>query len=469
MKAFRVALAVLLLGGFTFAQKAVPMPKDLPPFGPEKPLQAPAVKVSKLANGMTVWLVAEPGFPKVAYILAVRGGLAADPTGRPGISELLSKTIDQGTKTRSAKQIAEEFQSAGGDISVDSAKDSVQISATVLSSKAENALAILADVVQNATFPDAEVTLAKRNLSDSLRQRESEPSFLASRAMAKVLFGDHPYHVIAPTQESIAASTSIDLRNVYVQRFRPDQAVLIAVGDFADSRMLELAQAKLGAWKNPDGPALPPLARPTTAAEHAVFFVPRPDSVQTTLELASFGPLRSDPDYEALEVANAIYGGTFSSRLVTNIREDKGYTYSPFASLNIYRDASALVTRADVRNEVTGPSLNEINYELNRMATTSPSDEELAKAKRFLVGTEAIQLQARAGVTYELAKLWVDGLPPEEIGIYGQKISSMTRADVDAAARKYFPAAGAAIVAVGEEKVVRDSLTVFGIPIRPVP
>jgi predicted Zn-dependent peptidase len=154
---------------------------------------------------------------------------------------------------------------------------------------------------------------------------------------------------------------------------------------------------------------------------------------------------------------------------VANIREDKGYTYSPFASLNTYRGASALVTRADVRNDVTGPSLNEMNYELNRMATTSPSDEELAKAKRFLVGTEAIQLQARAGVTYELAKLWVDGLPPEEIGIYGQKISSMTRADVDAAAKKYFPAAGVVVVAVGEEKVVRDSLSVFGIPIRPVP
>ena len=469
MKAFRTTFVVLMLVGFIFAQKEVQMPKQLPAFGPERPLQAPAVKVSNLANGMTVWLVAEPGFPKVAYTLAVRGGLAADPADRPGISELLSKTVDQGTRTRNAKQIAEELQSAGGDISVDSAKDSLQVSATVLSSKAGNALTVLADIVQNATFPDAEVTLAKRNLSDSLRQRESESSFLAARAMAKVMFGAHPYHVMAPTQESIAASTSADLRNVYAQRFRPDQAVLIAVGDFENNQMLGLAQAKFGAWKNPAGPALPPVARPTTAAERAVFFVARPDSVQTTLELATFGPLRSDPDYEAAEVANAIYGGTFSSRLVANIREDKGYTYSPFASLNIYRSASLLVTRADVRNEVTGPSLNEINYELNRMATTNPSDEELSKAKRFLVGTEAIQLQARAGVTFELAKLWVDGLPPEEIGIYGQKVSSMTRADVDAAAKKYFPAAQASIVAVGEEKVVREALGVFGIPIKPVP
>jgi zinc protease len=469
MKTLGVVFAVIVLAGFTFAQKEVPLPKDLPPFGPEKPLQAPSVKVSKLANGMIVWLVPEPGLPKVAYSLFVRGGLADDPGDRPGISELLSKTIDQGTKSRSAKQIAEEMQSAGGDVNVNAVKDSLQVSTTVLSAKAENALAVLADLVQNATFPDAEITLAKRNLSDSLRQRESEPSFLAARAMAKVLFGDHPYHVIAPTQEAIAAATPADLRKIYGQRFRPDQAVLVAVGDFDSHRMLEGVQAKFGAWKSPNEPALAMTARPATTPQHAVFVVTRPDSVQTTLELATFGPVRSDSDYEAAEVANAIYGGTFSSRLVSNIREDKGYTYSPFAILNTYRSAAVLVTRADVRNEVTGPSLNEMNYELNRMATTSPSEEELAKAKRFLVGIEAIQLQARAGVADELAKLWVDGLPPEEMGIYGQKIANTTRSDVDAAAKKYFPAAGAAIVAVGEEKVIRDALTVFGIPIRSAP
>jgi zinc protease len=469
MRILSIIFAVLVFMGFAFAQKAVPLPKDLPPYGPEKPLQAPSVGVSTLANGMTLWLVSEPGFPKVAYSLFVRGGLAADPADRPGVSELLSKTIDQGTKSRSAKQIAEDIQSAGGDIDAESAKDFLQVSTTVLSSKAENALGILADIVQNATFPDAEVTLAKRNLSDSLRQRESEPSFLASRAAAKVLFGDHPYHVIAPTQESISAATPADLRRIYGQRFRPDQAVLVAVGDFENTRMMAWVLGKFGAWKAPAEPRLALTPAPTMSPEHTIFLVARPGSVQTTLELAAFGPLRGDPDYEATEVANAIYGGTFSSRLVSNIREDKGYTYSPRAIVNTYRAAGVLYTRADVRNEVTGPSLNEINYEMNRLATTSPTDEELSKAKRFLVGIEAIQLQARAGVADELAKLWVDGLPPEQIGIYGQKISSTTRDDVDAAAKKYFPAARVAIVAVGEEKVVRDSLGVFGIPIRPAP
>ena len=241
------------------------------------------------------------------------------------------------------------------------------------------------------------------------------------------------------------------------------------MGDFENNQMLGLIKAKFGSWKPPGEAPVRASAAPSTTPSHSVFIVTRPGSVQTTLEFGAFGPLRGDPDYEAAELANAIYGGTFSSRLVGNIREDKGYTYSPIAFLRSYKEAGMAITRADVRNEVTGPSFNEMTYELNRLATTSPTDEELTKAKRFLVGMEAIQLQVRAAVAGELAGIWVDGLPPEEIGIYGQKIAAATTADVDAAARKYFPAAKAAIVAVGEEKVIRDALAPFAIPVQTMP
>jgi len=465
----RSAIAILSLVSFGFAQKEVAMPKDLPPYGAEKPVAPPAVHAAKLDNGLTVWLVSEKGFPKVAFTAAVQGGFAADPANRPGISDLLSKTVDQGTRTRTAKQIAQELQAAGGDLSASSKKDFIEVSTAVLASKMDAGIAVLSDILQNASFPDTEVALAKRNLADTLRQSESEASFLARRAMAKVLFGDHPYHVMTPTQESVAAASSADLRQIFVQRFRPEQVLLVAVGDFDEARMMEMLKAKFGSWKaGGDAPVSAP-ARPTEMPEHAVFVVPRPGSVQTTIELGSFGPLRGDPDFEPAAVANAIYGGTFSSRLVSNIREDKGYTYSPFSNLSTYRSAGAVVTHADVRNEVTAPTLNEIDYELNRLATTAPTDEELSKAKRFLVGSEAIQLQSRAALSEYLASLWVDGLPPEQIGIYGQKVASTTSAAVQAAARKYFPAARTVIVAVGEEKVIREELAPFGIPVKPLP
>src|SRR6266566_1569690 len=376
MKNALAVMFVMLFAAAAHAQKEAPLPKDLPPYGTQPSFQPPEVKVEKFENGLTLWLVAQPGLPTVSFRIVVLGGLALDPTDRPGLSELLARALNQGTKTRNAKQIAEEIQSAGGDLSVRADRDAIFVSTSVLSSKTELAAGLLADVLENASFPDSEVALAKRNLSDSLRQREAQPGFQANRALARVLFGSGPYSVIA----------------------------------------------------KPSGPA-----------PHQVTFVARPNSVQTTLVLAGFGPLRSDPDYEGAEVADAIYGGTFTSRLVTNIREDKGYTYSPGSNLATLRQAATLRTQADVRNAVTGASLNEIIYELNRMATTSPTEEELTRAKRSLLGIEAILLQSRGAVAGELADLWLNGLGPDAIGRYNRKINATTAEDVDAIARKYFP------------------------------
>lgn len=288
----------------------------------------------------------------------------------------------------------------------------------------DKGLTVFADIVRNASFPEDEVTLAKRNAIDQLKQQESQPSFLASRAIAKVLFGDNPYHITSATQESITTSTAADLRKIYAERFRPDQALLVAVGGFDNDRMLSEIRNLFDSWKAPATASIPVLATFSAVPKHAVFVVPRPGSVQTTLQVGMFGPLRSDPDYEAALVANAVYGGTFGSRLVSNIREDKGYTYSPFAQLQTYRAAGVLVARADVRNEVTAPTFNEITYELNRLATTAPTPDELKQAERYLVGIEAIQLQSREAVAGELSHLWVNGLPPEEIGVYGRKVAS---------------------------------------------
>jgi zinc protease len=468
MRNLVIFVSALTLAASLAAQKA-PLPKDLPSYGPETPLRAPDVKTAKLDNGLTVWLVSEPGFPKVALTLAIKGGYASDPSDKAGISDILAKTINQGTRTRNARQIAQEIQAAGGDLNVGPGKDSIFVSTSFLSSKTEKALAVVSDVAQNPSFPADEVTLAKRNEIQSLRQQAADPSFLASRAMAKALFGDNPYHVVSPTEAVVNAVTPDDLRALYTARFRPDQALVVAVGDFESDKMLAAIKSHFDAWKSPSGAAAGAPPAVSSTPQHAIFIVPRPGSVQTTLNIGFFGPLRSDPDYEAALVANAVYGGTFGSRLTTNIREDKGYTYSPGASYATQRSAATMVTRADVRNAVTGPTLNEIMYELNRMVTTSPSKDELQQAERFLVGIEAIRLQSRGGVAGELANLWLKGLPPEEIGVYGRKVAAITAEDVDAAARKYFPAARTTVVAVGEEKVVREALAPFGIPIQAAP
>lgn len=467
MRKFLTLTLVCLLGTAAWAQKEQPMPKDLPPYGPQPALQIPDVKSSKLDNGLTVWLVAQPGLPRISFSIAVLGGMASDPANRPGMSELLGRTLREGTRTRSAKQIAEEIQAAGGDLNAGANRDRFTISTSVLSSKSDSAVTLLADILENATFPDNEVALAKDNLSQSLRQREAQPGFQANRALAHILFGSGPYSVISPTQESVAQTTAAELRQEYARRFRPDQAIIVAAGDFDPAKMSALIKEKLSGWKAPATPPAAVSAKPAAAAPHSAYFVGRPNSVQTTLVLAAFGPLRSDPDYEAATVANAVYGGTFSSRLVENIREDKGYTYSPGSGVQTLRQAGIVRTQADVRNAVTAASLNEINYELNRLATTSPTTEELSRAKRFLLGIEAISLQSRESVAGELANLWLNGLPPDGIATFGKKIEAATAEQVDAAAQKYFPASRMTIVAVGEEKVIRDAFAPFGLPVEP--
>lgn len=462
-----IALAAFLPAAWA-AKDEQSLPKDLPAYGQMKPAPVPTVQQDKLPNGQTVWMVPRPGFPKVTFIVAVRGGYASDPKDEPGISEFLTGTIDQGTKTRTAKQIAEQFQAAGGDLSSTPSPDGISVSTSVLAEKADQALALLADVVQNATFPDAEVEIARQNLLESIERRESDPNFLARRAFYKAAYGDYPYSVIAPTKQSVSKTSAADLRSEYARRFRPDHALLVIVGEFDPARMKTLVQTEFGKWANGNGPAVPELQKPEQNLSQALILVPRPGSVQTTFMVGALGPNEAQPDYAAARVANALYGGMFGSRLTKNIREDKGYTYSPYSALGTARYSATMRTYAAVRNEVTGATWNEISYEMNRMATTSPSKDELERAQRYLIGNIALGLQSQSELADRLGQLWITGLPPEELGLQGQKIQKVTAADIDAAGKKYFPSPRMAVVAVGDEKAIKDQLGTFGLEVKPV-
>jgi predicted Zn-dependent peptidase len=191
--------------------------------------------------------------------------------------------------------------------------------------------------------------------------------------------------------------------------------------------------------------------------------------VQTALLVGAPAPVRTDPDYSALEVANAIYGGMFGSRLTKNIREDKGYTYSPYSYLDINGKAGVVITREDVRNAVTGPSYKETIFELNRMATAPVSDQELTAAKRYLLGTLGFRLQSRTSVARRLATLWVYGLDTQFIRKDADDIMSATAAQVQQASQRYLAPDKMTVVAVGEDKVVHEQFAPFSLPVVDAP
>ena len=458
--AISFVLAALTVLPLVAAEKK-PLPRELPPFGEDKPLPVPSIAQSKLPNGLTVWVVARPGYPRVTAVLAVRGGSAADPQDAEGISELLADTLKEGTTLRTSRQIAEELQAVGGDIGAEAAADAIYVTATGLGSGAPRILEVLADVARSASFPAAEVELAKGNALQGLMAREATPEFLAQKALGKAVYGDHPYHITAPSKETLSAATPDLLKKEHARRFRPDRALLVVVGSVDAAAVSAAVTRFFGPWRAA-GEA--PAATPSSpgAAARRLLVVSRPGSVQSLILMGRPAATVGDPDYFPLLVANTICAGSFGSRLVENIREDKGYTYSPGGRVTAREKGGLLTVRADVRNEVTGAALLEMFYELDRMGATPPSEEEMSRAKRYQAGLYLLRNQIQGAVARTLATNWVNGLPPEALGEFVTKVNAVTPEQVRAAGRSFYPSATQTVVVVGDEAKVKAEVAQFG-------
>jgi len=454
-------LAATVAASPLFAAEKKPLPADLPPFAEDKPLPVPKIAQSKLPNGLTVWLVERRGFPRVAAVLAVRGGIAADAKDAGGISELLAVAVKEGTRTRTSRAIAEELQAVGAELNAFAGADALYLSAGGLGTGTPKIVELMADVARNASFPAAEVELAKNNALQGLMARESTPEFLAQKALARAVYGDHPYHVVAPTRETLQAATAAQLAQEHGRRFRPDRSLLVVVGDFQTPAVQAAITRHFGAWAA-TGPALPETPAPPAAGPRRLYVVPRPGSVQSQIVMGRPAATVTDPVYYPLLVANTIYAGSFGSRLVENIREDKGYTYSPGGGISARQKGGYLTVRADVRTEVTAATLVEIFYEQDRLAATLPTDEELSRAKRFQTGLYLLRNQIQGAVAQTLASNWVNGLPPESLGEFVTKVVAVTPEQVRGAGRAFYPSARQTVVVVGEEAKVKAELEQFG-------
>jgi predicted Zn-dependent peptidase len=453
---------LLTLGlGLAAAQEEAPLPKDLPPYGAERPIPPLAITQRTLPNGLTIWLLNRPGFPKVSAYLAVRGGHAHDTAGQRGLTGLMAGLLNEGTARRSSRQIAEELQAIGGELSASASADAVFLQGSSLSHGLPALLDILADVARRPTFPASEVDLAKANTLQGLQAQEAQPSFLANRAFNAAIFGSHPYAFTSITPEVVKAATPEALRALHQARFQPSRSLLVLSGDLQEAGTLKLIAATFGDWK--DSGAKPEAIAPAPAvSNHQFQLLPRPGSVQSTLRVGRPSVSATHPDYVPLQLANVILGGSFDSRIVKNIREDKGYTYSPGARAAGLQAGGSYSVRADVRTEVTAASLMEIFYEMDRMGTTSVGDDELLRAKRFMGGTYLFQNQMLRALTGTLATYWVNGQKPEALAEFIPKVMAVSPAEVRRMGRTYFASKDQTIVVVGDEAKAKAELEQFG-------
>ena len=428
----------------------------------ETPFDAPRVGRFTLANGLEIWIARRRSLPLATVQLVARGGRAYDPTGLPGLAGILAAALKEGTARRSAASLADLVQAAGAELVTGASEETLAAGVTGLSEKLDVLLDAVADVVRRPAFPERDVARVKAIAREELATDESDPFFLANRAFRASVFGGHPYAVVAPTATAIDAVTPELLRREAARRLSPSRSLLVVAGDVEPGDAESLAARVFGDWApategpGPLDPAPLRLAGPRFAV------VPRPGSVQATLVVGAPALSRRNPDAAALEVAVTIFGGAFSSRLVTNLREDKGYTYSPGSGWRSLPSGGLTRTVAAVRTDVAGAALNEILYELRRMATTDVTDEELERAKGCDAGKLLLAIQTNAGLAGELGEQWFHGLPPSALEERVRALRAVDAAAVRRAARRFLGVPALAVVAVGEEAALREELAPFG-------
>jgi zinc protease len=457
-----IAVAGLLAGHALAADRTAPLPKDLPPYAADKALPVPQIDRKTLANGLEVWVVPRDGLPRVDYVLAVRNaGFGSDAADAPGFSSTLAYMLNEGTAKRDSKQIAELAQGMGGNVAGSAASDGMVVSANALSSHAAPMMELLAEVAREASFPDKEVELAKVNQLQGLKAAEAQPGFRAERALSAAIYGDHPYARTQETEASIAAITPQALRSAHARRFRPDRALLVITGKVSSAQAMRMAEAAFGDWKA-TGEALPDTPAARSQAAPSYVRLQRDGSVQSAVRLGRPAIAATHPDYIPAQLAGTILGGGFSSRLMQNLREDKGYTYGARGGISVLRQGGRVSASADVRNEVTGAALKEFQSELARIGTEPVPAQELEDNKRYVAGGYLLSNQMQASVAQSLASNWLVGLPAEFLGEYVPKVRAVDAAQVQAMGKKYYDPSQLSIVVVGDGKAIDAQLKDYG-------
>ena len=424
-----------------------------PPFGDDKPFTAPTVQTAKLENGLELFVVERPELPKVSVAFATRAGAIADPSGAAGTAAMVVRTIDMGTRTRSALAIENALGDLGTALQGGAQREFASIGFEVLARNVGPALVILADVVQHPTFPAAEVEREKRRQIDQLLQQEKDPGAIAGRLRGILAFGtDHPYGW--PAQgftRTVEAMNRQHLAEFHAARYKPASSALIFVGQMSLADATALARQHFGGWSGGAAPAVA-LPAPQSQAGGKIYVYDRQDAAQTVIMQFMRAPKRTIADHTALVMADAVWGGGgFGTRLNLNLREDKGFSYGVFSNLVLMREAGIWYAAGPVQTDKTAESVAEFDQELKALAGARPiSEDEFTAAKRTKVRGFPQQFEAYARVAGEIQRLWSLGLPMSELQAEYDEVARVTLPAVLAAAKQHARTERASLILVGD-------------------
>jgi zinc protease len=426
-----------------------------PPPGTPKNFTLPTPTRFTLPNGLAVTLVPFGQVPKVTLRLLVQAGNVYESADQVWLADLTGRMLQEGTKTRPSDALARELAGMGGALSVNVGSDTASVGTEVLSERAADAARIVAEVARDPRLPQDAFGRVQAGLLRDLAIQKSTPQAIAGERFAALMYGDHPYGRMFPTETMLEGYTLEQVQAFHRTHFGPNRARLYVAGVF-DRPALEAAiRDAFGSWARVEGPSPP---SPPARRDRAFALIDRADAPQSTIYIGVRAPDPADPDWIPFTVMNSLLGGSFGSRITTNIREQKGYAYSPYSTVDANLRTAHWVEVADVTTANTGDALKEIHTEIARLRTEPPPAPELTGIEKNMAGGFVVRNASRGGVIGQLAFVDLHTLGDDYLATYVDRVQAVTPEQVAAMAKKYLDPDQMTLVVVGDEKTVRGQV-----------
>lgn len=452
-------LGVLAIASILFAQEKAPPAKVKPPEGSApRPFKVPPRQTWTLENGLRISAVSYGRIPKIVVRAFVRAGNVNEGPNEIWLADLTGEMMKEGAGSRTAAQLAEAASLMGGQLTVSVGSDQTTVDLEVLSEFAADAIQLVGDVLQRPMFPESELPRLRNDMVRRLAVVKSQPQAISDELFYKAIYPNHPYGRLFPTEEMIKAYTLEQVRSFYRKSFGAQRTSLYVAGMFDLTVVRKAVNGAFTGWTRGDPPAN---NVPQTAGLRSLHTADRPNATQSTVRIGLPVPHPAHKDYVALEVTDSMLGGSFISRITSNIREQKGYTYSPRSATSAhYRDAF-WVHRSDVTTASTGAAMTEIFNEINRLRREPPSDQELKGFQQSLAGIFVMQNSSPSGIIGRLNFVDLHGLGDSWLSTYVQNVNALKPSDVQRIAETYLDPNKMTITVVGDQSKISDQIEPF--------
>ncbi|HEX8910148.1 MAG TPA: pitrilysin family protein [Anaeromyxobacteraceae bacterium] len=427
----------------------------------------PPLHEEQLPNGATVVVAERPGVPLVAVRLVLSAGAALDPPRGHGLANLVAQVARRGTARRTGREIDDTVESLGSELGAGADEDATYFGLSAPAEFLPELLDVVVDLATGPTFPAREWERIRRREVAGLAHMLDEPGAVADRAMVEAVYRGHPYgHPTDGRAAHLAALQRRDAVAFHRRWFTPAAATLVVVGAVQPEEALRLCRRKLGSWQRAGPP--PPVVPPAAPVQRSVLVVDKRDLTQSQVRVATPALPRATPDYFPALVANVIFGGGFTSRLMEAIRVNRGLSYGVRSRFAMSRATGIFFVSSFTKVETTAELLQVALDEAERFCEKGPTTEELERAQSYIAGLYPLSLETHDQVAERIADVKLYGLPLDEVTGYRERVRAVTAEQCRDVARRYFPRTGGAVVVVGPARAVAPSLERYG-PVKVVP